>query len=61
MSRSGPVEPLKPCPFCGCSGEIEGYKEFGFWVGCQNCGAEAALCRDKKNAVEVWNMRWRPS
>lgn len=51
---------LMPCPFCGCSGDIEGNTADGYWVECANCGVETTVMLAKGNAVEMWNSRYTP-
>lgn len=59
-------EVLKPCPFCGNSGEL-GSDGFYSYVKCKKCGASSKFvkvspeyCSDEK-AVFNWNRRWYSS
>ena len=55
-------EKLKPCPFCGASGETilkqDLYKPY--YVICRNCGARIEV-RKKEEVVREWNRRENPS
>lgn len=53
-------EDLKPCPFCGSSGEfLYRAKGYASYCRCSNgeCGARSAARFTVKEAVEAWNSR----
>jgi len=56
-----PHEPIKPCPFCGCSGDLRslggGIKQV---VQCNSCGSSGPQMWDEANAVKIWNIRYEP-
>jgi Lar family restriction alleviation protein len=52
---------LKPCPFCNgkplyCTG-IFGMSGHGYYIQCNDCGAESHMDIDDKQAIEAWNKR----
>lgn len=48
---------LKPCPFCGTSGETE-ERAIGFSVQCVDCGNVFTNWREtRKEAIDEWNTR----
>ena len=56
-------EQLKPCPFCGGTGEGEWSDNCCYeWIGCRECGAEGPTVDGKRagyaEAVRLWNQRW---
>lgn len=47
---------LKPCPFCGGSGErYEALNEF--WIKCVRCDASTAMESYVDEATNSWNRR----
>ena len=57
-------EKLKPCPFCGASGdEIQVlHRNYGcgdetFEVCCRQCGGRGCMVTDEEDAIEEWNQR----
>ena len=58
---------LKPCPFCGGSGELlhlqnvyhfnaDNYVKWSEWkVECENCGAETSEAGAPELVIEAWN------
>lgn len=49
-----PIE-LKPCPFCGGKGEIQGL--YGAFVSCIDCYIEGPYKAFEEEAIEAWNTR----
>ena len=61
-SHPATQEALKPCPFCGCSGEFDNFDgRRGEFVACANCGARTSAMSSQDGARDVWNMRYLPS
>ena len=49
-------EELKPCPFCGTT--FLGVQPSGWWVWCENCGAEGPANKHARDeAITAWNRR----
>ncbi len=47
---------IKPCPFCGCSGEL--HKDRGDWIiWCFSCGAGGPFSSSEDKAINEWNTR----
>ena len=44
---------LKPCPFCGGTDIVA----MDFWVFCDRCGADGAICDARDGAITAWNKR----
>lgn len=55
-----PPEELKPCPFCG-SPSIRLYLAIEWWCFCEGCKATTAMCSNRQDAVDHWNMRNPPN
>jgi transcription elongation factor Elf1 len=56
------TEKLKPCPFCGCEGELRLTDQDGAFVQCKNCGIFASGYSPlhvgfEKKAIDFWNKR----
>lgn len=63
---STPVNPLKPCPFCGSAAHFEQDALKWEWVECDTCGMQsncrASVMEDCKPLLaEAWNRRAPPS
>lgn len=54
---------LKPCPFCGATGEDVSANDFHmnglrtFAVGCRPCALTGPLSGNEAQAIEAWNRR----
>lgn len=49
----------RECPFCGDKWiEVYESRYGGFFVECQNCGAEIGNPDREEWAIESWNNRW---
>ena len=48
-------EELKPCPFCGAT--FLGVQPGGWWVWCENCGAEGPAKHTREESIAAWNRR----
>lgn len=60
----GPVEVLRPCPFCGASGDklvqafTQATETFAYWsVECTGCGVEVGDDASQEAANTAWNTR----
>jgi len=48
-------EELRPCPFCGSN--FVNMNRVGWWVVCENCGAEGPAKETREEALATWNRR----
>jgi len=49
---------MKPCPFCGSSGDIRHYPNDGFLPHCIRCdGMIEKWFKTEEEAIEQWNRR----
>lgn len=46
---------IKPCPFCGGQGELQGKRTF--YVECKVCDVRTDKYARPKFAIEAWNRR----
>ena len=52
------IENMKPCPFCGSSGDIRCYPNDGFLPHCVKCdGMIEKWFQTESEAIEQWNRR----
>ena len=52
------MEPIKPCPFCGISGNLHS-SSMSVWMECDSCGAATAKFQSEEAARDCWNMRYQ--
>ena len=50
-------EPIKNCPFCGGGAAVLKPNTYDFIVMCEACGCRTKYCKQKKEAVKIWNRR----
>lgn len=48
-------EDIRPCPFCGGKGSMNGMTFF--WISCEDCGAELPTAPTRGEAIAQWNRR----
>lgn len=52
-----PIEPLKPCPFCGFVAVNDNNLNDGFRVKCSHCDASTKFWATQCEAAKAWNKR----
>jgi hypothetical protein len=56
--------PVRPCPFCGTSGQLRIERSINlgkpnknlFWVACKNCHATGPTARTQEKAEQRWGL-----
>lgn len=59
---------IKPCPFCGCPGQLTSVYHYGYSVRCANPSNRCHMCalpmpgyQDPNDTIKAWNQRYGES